>query len=74
MNRVTWLIMTRFVEYSSNAATENSPCRETYTRTFGDRPRHFEPWSSREYDTRVGAPSPSYQTTTTGGRMSSQQF
>ncbi|GFW73006.1 hypothetical protein TNCV_831271 [Trichonephila clavipes] len=40
--------------------------RVVYTRAFGNRPRHFEPWSSDEEDTKAGTPLPNYHTK---GRM-----
>ncbi|GFW19642.1 hypothetical protein TNCV_1605331 [Trichonephila clavipes] len=39
----------------------------SYTRAFGDGPRHFEPWSSDEDATCAGHPSPNIHTTPTGG-------
>ncbi|GFT33875.1 hypothetical protein TNCV_4383651 [Trichonephila clavipes] len=44
-----------------------------YTRTFGDEPRKFEPWSSDVDDTCEQAP-PLLTTTPTGGRFSSRQI
>ncbi|GFU47724.1 hypothetical protein TNCV_4464751 [Trichonephila clavipes] len=41
---------------------------------FGDGPRNFEPWSSDEDDTWAGTSFPNYNTTPTGGRLSSRQF
>ncbi|GFS96058.1 hypothetical protein TNCV_2928081 [Trichonephila clavipes] len=47
----------------------------SYTRTFGDGLRNFEPWSSDKDITLAGTPpSPNYHTTLTGGRLSSQQI
>ncbi|GFV57815.1 uncharacterized protein TNCV_3071941 [Trichonephila clavipes] len=46
----------------------------SYTRAFGDGPRHFEPWSSDQDDTGAGTPSPNNHTTSTGGRLSSRQI
>ncbi|GFV65770.1 uncharacterized protein TNCV_4154061 [Trichonephila clavipes] len=45
-----------------------------YTRSFGDGPRNFEPWSSDVDDTLAGTPSPNYHTTPMGGRFSSRQI
>ncbi|GFU70052.1 hypothetical protein TNCV_274711 [Trichonephila clavipes] len=45
----------------------------SYTRTFGDRPRNLEPWSSDEDDTCAGT-LPILTTTPAGGRMSSPQI
>ncbi|GFX52108.1 hypothetical protein TNCV_981451 [Trichonephila clavipes] len=45
----------------------------SYTRAFGDEPRHFEPWSSEEDDTCELA-TPLLTTTPTGGRLSSRQI
>ncbi|GFU68901.1 hypothetical protein TNCV_4882281 [Trichonephila clavipes] len=45
-----------------------------YTRALGDGPRNFEPWSNDEDDTCAGTPSPSYHTTATGRRLSSDRF
>ncbi|GFV54492.1 hypothetical protein TNCV_2281971 [Trichonephila clavipes] len=47
----------------------------SYTRAFGDRPRHFEPWSCEEEGTSVAhPPSPNYQTTPTRGRLALDRF
>ncbi|GFV66271.1 hypothetical protein TNCV_2736851 [Trichonephila clavipes] len=57
---------------------ENCPLCVTlfsYTRAFGDGARTFEPWPSDEDDTSaVAPPSPNFQTTPTGGRLSSRQI
>ncbi|GFS65372.1 hypothetical protein TNCV_2451801 [Trichonephila clavipes] len=48
--------------------------RESYSRAFGDGPRHFEPWSSCEDDTRASTPSSNFHITPTGGRWSINRF
>ncbi|GFX88121.1 transposable element Tcb1 transposase [Trichonephila clavipes] len=54
-----------------------------YTKAFGDGPRNFEPWPSDEELRRrpqlrttpeLTAPSPNYNTTPTGGHLSSRQI
>ncbi|GFV29346.1 hypothetical protein TNCV_437651 [Trichonephila clavipes] len=53
---------------SSRAASPR--VRLVYSRTFGDGPRNFESWTSDKNDTGAGFSSPSFHTTSTGGRMS----
>ncbi|GFW37680.1 uncharacterized protein TNCV_415661 [Trichonephila clavipes] len=47
----------------------NSYCH-LYTRAFGDGPRHFDPWSNEEDDTRDCIPSPDFHTTPMGECLS----
>ncbi|GFT99531.1 hypothetical protein TNCV_3239671 [Trichonephila clavipes] len=45
-----------------------------YTRTFGDGPRNFEPWSSDEDDTGASTASPNKPTLPMGGHLSFRQI
>ncbi|GBN71354.1 hypothetical protein AVEN_27950-1 [Araneus ventricosus] len=45
------------------------PRSEATRRQFWDEPCNFEPRSDDEGITRVGAPSPNFRTTPTGGHM-----
>ncbi|GFX93878.1 hypothetical protein TNCV_3412411 [Trichonephila clavipes] len=51
---------------------KNGPLTEggdtCYSMAFGDEPRHFEPCSSDDDNTRAGTFSPNYRTPPTGGR------
>ncbi|GFX94331.1 hypothetical protein TNCV_4293761 [Trichonephila clavipes] len=48
---------------------------KSYSRAFGDGPRHFELWSSGEDDTLAGIPlSPNDYTKPKGGRLRSRQI
>ncbi|GFV78186.1 hypothetical protein TNCV_1036541 [Trichonephila clavipes] len=46
----------------------------SYTQTFGDGPRNFEPWSNDEDETGAGYLSPNYHTSPNGGRLCSRQI
>ncbi|GFV35495.1 transposable element Tcb2 transposase [Trichonephila clavipes] len=46
----------------------------SYSRAFGDLPRHFEPWSSDEDKTCYGNSSLNFPTTTIRGRFSIDRF